>query len=325
MMRDRVFREYAEDLFTYMISNYRVEKTVSKDVIILRRDRSAPSRYLWEDIRHGNGSVQFNRRFVPEKGHATFDIGVLEDDSVRPYFLLHPGSGSTRWNFLTKVPDSGDAALKISYGFVWGANKTDGAIFSIDIDGRRIFSNFKRYDGYIARFSCDLSEYRGREIMVSLVVDPSGTNSYDWTVWNLENKPAIELSRLVQIQSPTFSFIDTVNDAIVSEQTSPIVIDLEKEKTITISGWALDREANDVGSEVFITIDGRVDIPANYGIDRSDVSDHFENPRFRFSGYMATFSSSIIERGMHTLSVKIVTKDGRGYYYIDQKVVFLAM
>ncbi|MEM3507157.1 MAG: hypothetical protein QW589_04285 [Candidatus Bathyarchaeia archaeon] len=38
---------------------------------------------------------------------------------------------------------------------------------------------------------------------------------------------------------------------------------------------------------------------------------------------MATFSSSILEEGIHTLSIKIVTKNESGYYSPEQKVKFI--
>ncbi len=83
-------------------------------------------------------------------------------------------------------------------------------------------------------------------------------------------------------------------------------------------GWALDKQSNDVASAVFVTIDGTIDIPAVYSLDRPDVASYFKDSNFRFSGYLATFSSSILSKGEHTISLKIVSKDGVRYFYQEQ-------
>ena len=73
-----------------------------------------------------------------------------------------------------------------------------------------------------------------------------------------------------------------------------------------------------------MTVDGKLDVPALYGLDRPDVAKAFNNPKFRYSGYIATFSSSILGRGDHTISLKIVSKDGK-HYYLPALVVFLTV
>jgi len=135
---------------------------------------------------------------------------------------------------------------------------------------------------------------------------------------NVFSEPAINLSTLILSSSNTLFALNTINGKIVPQQTTPLVINRSQEETITITGWAVDKEASDVASAVFITIDGRIDIPTLYGLDRQDVANYFKNPNFRFAGYIATFSSSILSEGEHTISLKIVSKDGIHYYYLEQ-------
>jgi predicted SpoU family rRNA methylase len=49
------------------------------------------------------------------------------------------------------------------------------------------------------------------------------------------------------------------------------------EETITITGWAVDEEANSATSTVFIVIDGQIVILTLYGLTRSDVAESLNN------------------------------------------------
>jgi hypothetical protein len=100
----------------------------------------------------------------------------------------------------------------------------------------------------------------------------------------------------------------------IHQQKQPLVINVPQEKEIVTGGWAVDKEASDIASAVFITIDDELDIPTIYGIDRNDVSKYYKNVKYRFSGYRTSFSTSTIEDGEHTLYLKIISKDGTRYF-----------
>jgi hypothetical protein len=104
----------------------------------------------------------------------------------------------------------------------------------------------------------------------------------------------------------------SLNGISVYQQKQPPVIPVAKE--IVTEGWAEDKEASDVASAVFITIDDELDIPTIYGIDRKDVSKHYKSIKYRFSGYRASFSRSTLEEGEHKLYLKIISNDGTMYF-----------
>lgn len=83
----------------------------------------------------------------------------------------------------------------------------------------------------------------------------------------------------------------------------------------------MDQKAGQAAGGVFINIDGQKDIPAIYGLDRSDVARYFNVSTYRFSGFSASFATSLLDKGQHALSVKIVTADKKGYYESDQKII----
>jgi len=139
---------------------------------------------------------------------------------------------------------------------------------------------------------------------------------------NIKIANMMDLSELADLGPDALFWIDTINGKAIAQQPSPIAINASREETITICGWAVDKGANDSALAVFATIDGKLDIPALYGLDRPDVAKAFDNPKFRHSGFMATFSSRILGRGEHALGLKIVARDGRGYYRPEGTVRF---
>ncbi|MDH5780084.1 MAG: hypothetical protein OEZ29_05770 [Candidatus Bathyarchaeota archaeon] len=138
---------------------------------------------------------------------------------------------------------------------------------------------------------------------------------------NVFCEPVINISILLPRDS-TFFAIETINSIAIPEQPSTLVIHLGQIETVTITGWAVDKQANDVASTVFIIIDDKNIVPVFYGIDRPDVANNFGNTNFRASGYIATFSFSVLGKGVHSISLKIVSKD-RHYYYDQGQVLSL--
>ena len=139
---------------------------------------------------------------------------------------------------------------------------------------------------------------------------------------NVFSKARLTLQSLVNVGSTTFFSIDSINDhSPTGENLDPVIIHTDRKNSITVTGWAVDDVAKDKAGGVFINIDDQLDIPALYGLDRPDVAEHFKNKRYRFSGFAASFSTSILEKGRHTLSLKIVTTDKKGYYVSNKKIL----
>lgn len=125
----------------------------------------------------------------------------------------------------------------------------------------------------------------------------------------------IDINILVKSDNDTLYHVDTINGKTVDIHI-PIFINKEKDDEIIITGWAIDRYTS--AGDIFITIDDKINIPTMYSIDRKDVSDTFKNDNFRYSGFMVSFASNIIENGNHTVMVKIVTTDKTRYYKSEQ-------
>jgi hypothetical protein len=99
----------------------------------------------------------------------------------------------------------------------------------------------------------------------------------------------------------------------------PVAVINSTQETITITGWAVDEKANSVASAVFIIIDGQIMVPTLYGLMRPDAADSLKNPSLEYSGFIATFSPSILSPGLHTIQLEIVWSGGQ-YAYVTPEL-----
>lgn len=110
---------------------------------------------------------------------------TMEDDVIYQQLFDHaPEKGQKIFNVTLNIPDDESKNnLKFKYGFVKGANQTDGVIFSILLNGVRQFSETKQYTGKLSTYDLDLTKYHGENVTLSLIVDPNGNNAFDWSAW----------------------------------------------------------------------------------------------------------------------------------------------
>jgi hypothetical protein len=129
----------------------------------------------------------------------------------------------------------------------------------------------------------------------------------------------INLAELKFVDKSTSYSIDSINDLIIEKQKQPIIFNSQNDGSVSVNGWAVDSNAGSVAGGVFLNIDGKIDIPAYYGTDRNDVADFFKNNHYRYSGFSGILDISSLTKGRHTLSIKVVTADKKGYYQPEQK------
>jgi hypothetical protein len=138
---------------------------------------------------------------------------------------------------------------------------------------------------------------------------------------NVFSEPTPKVEELAMIEGDTDSRIETINDVQPGWQGSDVVQVSLQAKELAIVGWAVDRAAGSAAGAVFVTVDGQIDIPVLYGKSRSDVASYFGEKHYRSSGFSAWIPISVIGEGRHTLSLKIVTADKKGYYEATQNVI----
>jgi hypothetical protein len=123
------------------------------------------------------------------------------------------------------------------------------------------------------------------------------------------------------VKSLTLYDLYSINDRKIDQPSMPFIIDSKLEDTIIITGWAVDSNVKKAAGGLFINVDGQMDLPSLYGIDRKDVSNYYHESNYRYTGFYASFATSGLNKGQHVLSLKIVTADMKGYYQPDQTYV----
>ncbi len=104
--------------------------------------------------------------------------------------------------------------------------------------------------------------------------------------------------------------VDQIGDVVEPLGKPPVVIAAGGD--ISSTGFALDEHAHSLASGVDIVID---DLPftAHYGTYRPDVAAYFKMPEYANSGYQFTVPAKFFGKGKHTLTVRVVSGDGKSY------------
>ena len=129
----------------------------------------------------------------------------------------------------------------------------------------------------------------------------------------------VEVAGLATVDKPTFFSVDVINNREVVPAAAR-VINSRRHEMVTVIGWAVDGEAQKAAGGVFVSLDGGTDVPADYGQERKDVAAALGNAEYQFSGFTASFPTSLLKKGPHTLTLKIVTADRKGFYEPQYKI-----
>lgn len=128
----------------------------------------------------------------------------------------------------------------------------------------------------------------------------------------------IDLSNMAQLQSETKFSVDLINGIHLFKTKTPVII---SNNTIEIQGWAVDEIANMPAEKVIIEIDGKP-FNATYGLNRKDVATALSNESYLKSGWKCKILTSNLNKGDHTLTLKIIAQGGASYYAIKKQYFF---
>jgi len=171
-----------------------------------------------------------------------------------------------------------------------------------------------------------------RDRAVKFRINGSGTASYGDNItvnWEESDRPLefspVNLSDMVYTGQFSSFHIDNIYSDLFGGmqegmQDTYVFEGLSPGSSIGIYGWAIDQTAKKAAGAMFITLDDKYDIPAVYGADRKDVADYFKEDNYRYCGYSGAIPASVLDRGSHTLSFKLVSNDNKSYYVSDRKV-----
>lgn len=134
----------------------------------------------------------------------------------------------------------------------------------------------------------------------------------------------LNISNMHEIDRQTIYNIEFINNIrIVSPQNNAIISQLDDADEISISGWAIDALGIAPAKAVYIALNDREPILAQYGLIRDDVAIFLSNGKFKFSGFRATFVPSLLLDGRNNLTILIVASNGTAYYRVATKIILL--
>jgi len=138
---------------------------------------------------------------------------------------------------------------------------------------------------------------------------------------NVFSDATLSSNRLKPLTTEPTYHLDTIDDKLIqSEQI--LMIEANKEKTLRLTGWAIDSIGKAEAGGVLISVDGQIVIPAFCGLSRPDVAKYFNNDNYTLCGFEALLDTAMIGPGQHDLSIKVIAADGKAFY---QPVKFLTM
>lgn len=84
-----------------------------------------------------------------------------------------------------------------------------------------------------------------------------------------------------------------------------------------VDGFGFDPVAKAPGKGVDVVVDGRA-YGTRYGATRPDVADYFKTPGLAAVGFSATLPAAAMAAGPHTVAIRVVAADGKGFFESPQ-------
>ncbi len=94
------------------------------------------------------------------------------------------------------------------------------------------------------------------------------------------------------------------------------------DKIIVVKGWAVDSLACSPASGVFLVFDTGQEYRAYYPVSRPDVGTYFDKKNLSETGFVFNIPLDDLSPDSRFFRLKIVSKDGKGYYYPANKFSF---
>ena len=127
-----------------------------------------------------------------------------------------------------------------------------------------------------------------------------------------KKKPSAKLPALNRLQKSdetTRASLNTVNGISAKKIKRPLVVN----KNLEIVGAAIDLPANAVAGGVYVQV-GTKHFVANYGQKRAGLAKQLKNNKLLKSGFRITIPKNKLDKGVQTISLKVVSKDRKSYY-----------
>ncbi len=200
-------------------------ETKNDTIIFLDLVKNAP-KARW----HNNYvDVPFNSD-TPEGAVATLEGVKLEDSKTYGQTLYtHPKwmeFGFMHGEYIVDLPQSEKIWFEARVGFKFGAEQTDGVIFSLtyyDEENNSYVELAKvdaKYDGKLDTLKADLTKFAGKRVKLYLCADAKETANEDWAIWSVAKIYAKSSKKL--LQQPPKGNQSVANENVTVDLTSDV-------------------------------------------------------------------------------------------------------
>ena len=112
-----------------------------------------------------------------ERSHGS--VGGVQKESINAH---PPQIGQTVLQYLLSLPQAEEIMFSFSMGLLDERARGDGVSFGILVNGQNRFKHFTKAPGWIEK-QISLSEFAGETVLLELVTDAGGSDSWDWAHW----------------------------------------------------------------------------------------------------------------------------------------------
>jgi len=131
--------------------------------------------------------------------------------------------------------------------------------------------------------------------------------------YELDQKPFIDFSKLKATNILTDGSIQHCDFLDQSYYHSNTLI-MPKGVNIDIWGWAIDKIAHTTALTVLLYIDNNKIYQTTYGLPDRQPKEELHDRKYRLDGYAAIIPTKDLSLGWHSLTMKVVSKDGHFLY-----------
>jgi hypothetical protein len=127
----------------------------------------------------------------------------------------------------------------------------------------------------------------------------------------------------IPLRESTLASIDDVvrvEGAVASAIAAPLRV--VRGDKLFVRGWAIDEPAGTLAGGVVLAIDGEREVVALYGLPRADVAEALGKRDLMRCGFTAEIDSADLTTGIHTVTCRVLARDGRGAFTTAQHFAF---
>lgn len=192
------------------------------------------------------------------------------------------------------------AAKRISAGRIIAFDIEPGSKFDTP-DVQTYHSSQRAY----IQFMQQLEEHHALNLVAMLSTDEGRLRVYSWDI--------VSLPEVITVSVELVNGVNAYEDI-----TKPITIPLGS--NIVISGWAIDGFSAHTAGGVALLVDGTEIWPVQYGERREDIAKRLGRLSYLESGWHIAIPAGVIPHGVHKITVRTLSKDGRSWYTPPQLV-----